>query len=84
MEAERDSVELKKLEYMVDKVGQEFDGIINGITTFGFFVELENTVEGLVRVENLKDDYYIYNEKMHCLVGEHTGKVYRLEIRSVL
>ncbi|HOA39890.1 MAG: ribonuclease R [Halanaerobiales bacterium] len=77
MEAERDSVELKKLEYMVDKVGQEFDGIINGITTFGFFVELENTVEGLVRVENLKDDYYIYNEKMHCLVGEHTGKVYR-------
>lgn len=77
MEAERDSVELKKLEYMIDKIGEEFEGVINGITNFGFFVELDNTVEGLVHVENLKDDYYNYNEKQHCLVGENTRKVYR-------
>ncbi|MFI5360148.1 MAG: ribonuclease R [Halanaerobiales bacterium] len=77
MEAESDSVELKKLEYMLDKIGQEFDGIINGVTNYGLFIELENTVEGLVSVENMKDDYYIFNEKQYCLIGEHTGKVYR-------
>lgn len=76
-EAERDSVELKKLEYMMDKIGQEFDGIIDGITNFGLFVELENTVEGLVHVEDLKDDYYNYHEKQQCLIGENTGKIYR-------
>ncbi|NLM96401.1 MAG: ribonuclease R [Halanaerobiaceae bacterium] len=76
-EAERDSVELKKLEYMMDKIGQEFDGIISGIMNFGLFVELDNTVEGLVHVEDLKDDYYNYHEKQHCLIGENTGKVYR-------
>jgi len=77
MEAERDSVELKKLEFMKDKIGEEFDGIINGVTNFGMFVELDNTVEGLIHVEDLKDDYYHYNEKQHCLVGESTKKVYR-------
>ncbi len=77
MEAERDSVELKKLEFMKDKIGREFDGIINGVTNFGMFVELDNTVEGLIHVEDLKDDYYHYNEKQHCLVGESTKKVYR-------
>ena len=86
MEAEIDSVELKKLEYMLDKVGQEFDGIINGVTNYGIFVELENTVEGLVRVENMKDDYYIFNEKQYCLIGEHTGKIYRFgdKVRIVI
>jgi len=77
MEAERDSVELKKIEFMKDKIGEVFEGIINGVTNFGFFVELENTVEGLVHVENLRDDYYHYNEKQLCLVGEVTRKVYR-------
>ncbi|MFP4661306.1 MAG: ribonuclease R [Halanaerobiales bacterium] len=77
MEAERDSVELKKLEFMKDKIGQEFEGVINGVTNFGLFVELDNTVEGLIHVEDLKDDYYHYNEKQHCLVGENTRKVYR-------
>ncbi|MFW6034804.1 MAG: ribonuclease R [Halothermotrichaceae bacterium] len=77
MEAERDSVELKKIEYMVDKKGEVFEGIINGVTNFGFFVELNNTVEGLVHVEDLKDDYYHYNDKQLCLVGEVTKKIYR-------
>lgn len=77
MEAERDSVDLKKIEYMKNKIGEIFEGIINGVTNFGFFVELENTVEGLVHVEDLRDDYYHYNEKQLCLVGEVTKKVYR-------
>lgn len=77
MEAERDSVDLKKVEYMKDKIGKVFTGIINGVTNFGFFVELENLVEGLVHVEDLKDDYYHYNRDQHCLVGESTRKVYR-------
>ncbi|MFW5971959.1 MAG: ribonuclease R [Bacillota bacterium] len=77
MEAERDSVELKKLEFMKDKIGEEFDGVINGVRNFGLFVELENTVEGLIHVEDLKDDYYHYNEKQHCLVGENTRRVFQ-------
>ncbi|MGM0445641.1 MAG: ribonuclease R [Bacillota bacterium] len=78
MEAERDSVDLKKIEYMLDKKGEEFEGIISGITGFGFFVELKNTVEGLVHVEDLKDDYYHLREDLHALVGERTNKRYRL------
>lgn len=78
MEAERDSVELKKIEYMQDKVGEEFEGLVSGITSFGFFVELENTVEGLVHVEDLKDDYYHIRQDIHALVGERTNKRYRL------
>ena len=78
MEAERDSVDLKKIEYMLDKKGEEFEGIISGITGFGFFVELKNTVEGLVHVEDLKDDYYHLREDLHALIGERTNKRYRL------
>jgi ribonuclease R len=78
MEAERDSVDLKKIEYMLDKKGEEFEGIISGITGFGFFVELNNTVEGLVHVEDLKDDYYHLREDLHALIGERTNKRYRL------
>jgi ribonuclease R len=78
MEAERDSKDLKKIEYMQDKVGEEFKGLISGITSFGFFVELENTVEGLVHVEDLKDDYYHIRQDIHALVGERTNKRYRL------
>jgi len=78
MEAERDSVDLKKIEFMEDKIGEEFEGIISGITGFGMFVELENTVEGLVHIKNLRDDYYHYDEEKYHLIGERTKKIYRI------
>jgi ribonuclease R len=77
-EAERETDDLKKAEYMMDKIGIKFDGIISGVTNYGIFVHLENTVEGLVRVAAMDDDFYVYNEKHYCLIGEHTRKVYRL------
>lgn len=77
-DAERDSVDLKKIEYMEDKIGEEFEGIISGITGFGIFVELENTVEGLIHIRDLKDDYYIYDEEKYHLLGERTKKIYRI------
>ncbi|MGI6142044.1 MAG: ribonuclease R [Caldicoprobacterales bacterium] len=77
-EAERETDDLKKAEYMLDKIGMEFDGIISGVTNYGIFVELANTVEGLVRMTALDDDYYVYNEKHYCLIGERTRKIYRL------
>ena len=77
-DAERESVDLKKVEYMKQFEGQEFPGIISGVTSFGLFVELDNSVEGLVHVSNLTDDYYIYMEKSLSLVGEHRKKVYKL------
>lgn len=78
MEAERESTDLKKIEFMEGKEGQEFEGTISGVTSFGFFVELENTVEGLVHVSRLEDDYYYFDEKRYTLRGETTGKEYRL------
>lgn len=78
MEAERDSVDLKKVEFMQDRIGEEFAGIISGVTAFGIFVELPNSVEGLVHITNMHDDYYDYNEKQYLLLGQHTKKVYRL------
>ncbi|MBI5696166.1 MAG: ribonuclease R [Nitrospirae bacterium] len=78
-QAERQVVELKKLQFMVSKVGAEFDGFITGMTAFGFFVELEEYfVEGLVRLTSLYDDYYTYEEKAHALKGAHTGRTHRL------
>ncbi|MBI5681962.1 MAG: ribonuclease R [Deltaproteobacteria bacterium] len=75
MEAEREIVDLKKTQFMMDKTGELFDGIISGVTSFGFFVELkEYFIEGLVHVSSLKDDYYIFIEKQHSLVGERTKK----------
>jgi len=76
--AERDVDDMKKAEYMVGHVGEQFTGIISSITSFGFFVELENTIEGLVRMESLDDDYYVYNEELIQLMGERTKKVYKL------
>jgi ribonuclease R len=76
--AERDSVDLKKAEYMKQFIGEKFSGVISSVTSFGFFVELENTIEGLVRVESIEDDYYVYNERQYCLVGERTRKIYKL------
>lgn len=78
MEAERESVDLKKVEFMEGKEGEEFTGIISGVTSFGFFVELENTVEGLVHVTRMNDDYYYFDETRHTLVGETTGRKYQL------
>ena len=75
---ERDSVDLKMAEYMQDKVGNEYDGIISSITSFGVFVELENTVEGLVRFADLGDDYFIYDEDRKTLLGEITKILYKI------
>lgn len=77
-EAERATVELKKCEYMADHIGEEFDGVISGVTSFGMFVELPNGVEGLVHISSLMDDYYDYYEERYALVGTHTGHQYRL------
>ena len=77
-EAERETVKLKKVEYMKAHVGEEFDGVISGVTGWGIYVELPNTVEGLVSVNSMWDDYYIYDENAFCLTGESTGKTYRL------
>ncbi|MCR4955360.1 MAG: ribonuclease R [Lachnospiraceae bacterium] len=77
-EAERETVKLKKLEYMQDKWDEEFDGVISGVTAWGIYVELPNTVEGLVRMTALKDDYYEYNEEHFELVGRAKNKHYKL------
>ena len=75
---ERDSIEIKKAEYMQGKIGEEYDGIISSITSFGMFVELENTVEGLIRFENLGDEYFIYDENRKTLTGEKTKTTYKI------
>lgn len=78
-EAERELVQWKKVRFMADKVGDEFDGYITGVTAFGLFIELiEHFVEGLVHVSTMADDYYRFVEKAHILQGEKTGKLYRL------
>jgi ribonuclease R len=77
-DAEREVDDLKKAEYMLDRIGQEFDGIISSVTNFGFFVELPNTIEGLVHISDLDDDYYVYDERRLSLIGEKTKKIYRL------
>ena len=78
MEAERESQDLKKVEYMEDKVGQEFSAIISSITNFGMFVMLENTIEGLVHISSMADDYYHFIAKEFSLEGERTKKIYRI------
>jgi len=77
-DAERETEELKKVEFMMEKVGETFDAVISNVTSFGMFVELDNTIEGLVKISNMDDDYYIYDEKHFCLVGEHTKKRYSI------
>ncbi|RKQ35528.1 ribonuclease R [Oceanobacillus halophilus] len=78
VDAERDTDDLKKAEYMQDKVGEEFTGVISSVTNFGMFVELPNTVEGLVHISFLTDDYYHYDERSHALIGERTANIYRV------
>ena len=77
-EAERETVKLKKVQYMEQHIGEEFEGVISGVTEWGFFVDLENTVEGLVRVTELTDDFYQYYEDTYELVGEATNRRYKL------
>ena len=77
-EAEREVDDLKKAEYMKDKVGEVYTGIISSVTPFGLFVELENTIEGLVHVSSMLDDYYFHDEKHHCFIGEKKRRVFKL------
>ncbi|EHS59812.1 ribonuclease R [Paenibacillus sp. Aloe-11] len=78
VDAERDTEQMKKAEYMLDKVGEEFEGIISSVTSFGIFIELDNTVEGLTRLSALTDDYYHFDEQHMALIGERTSKVFRI------
>ena len=78
VDAERETDEMKKAEFMEDKIGEEYDGIISSVTNFGMFVELPNTIEGLVHVSYMTDDYYRYDERHFAMIGERTGNVYRI------
>ena len=78
IDAEREVEDLKMAEYMVDKVGQEFDALITSITNFGMFVQVEDVVEGLVHISSIKDDYYEYNERGMILLGKRTGRQFRI------
>jgi len=73
---ERDVDKMKKAEYMMDHIGEVYEGIISGVQEFGIFVELDNTVEGLIKVDNIKGDYYVYNKDLMALVGKRTSKIY--------
>lgn len=77
-DAERDTEKMKKCEYMSRYIGEEFDGVISGVTNWGLYVELPNTVEGLIHVNDLNEDYYIFDEEHYELVGELTRKTYKL------
>ena len=77
-EAEREVEKMKKAEYMQRRVGQVYEGVISGITSFGIYVELPNTVEGLIHVSNMYDDHYYYREETFDMVGIGTGKTYAL------
>ena len=78
VDAERETDDLKKAEFMLDKIGEEFDGMISSVTNFGLFVELPNTIEGLVHVSYMTDDYYRFDEQHFAMIGERTGNVYRI------
>ncbi len=88
-EVERETVKLKKAEYMEARIGQEFDGVVSGVTGWGIYVELPNTVEGLVHVSSLVDDYYVFDEDNYQLVGEqfnrsfHLGDEVRIRVADV-
>lgn len=77
-EAERETDNLKKAEYMSDKIGMEYEGIISSLTNWGIYVELANTVEGMIPLQSLEDDYYIYDEENMTVYGEHSNKKYML------
>ncbi|MEX2463922.1 MAG: ribonuclease R, partial [Balneolaceae bacterium] len=79
VEAERDSVKLKQVEFLSERLGETFDGTISGVTENGIYVLLNDIYcEGMIRVSELKDDYYVYHQKLHCLIGRSKGKKYTL------
>ena len=78
VDAERDTDDLKKAEYMKQYIGETYEGVIAGVMNFGMFVELPNTIEGLVHISNMTDDHYQYNERHMALIGERTGNVLSL------
>ena len=79
MEAERESINIMQAKFMVNKMGESYDGIISGIVPFGIFVEIvDYLVEGLVHIKDLAGDYYIHDEPNYRLIGQKTGKTYRL------
>ena len=87
VDAERQTDEVKKAQFMEDKIGETFQGVVSGVTNFGVFVELENTIEGLVHVSYLTDDYYRYDDRQYAMIGERTGNIIRigdeLEVRCI-
>ncbi|KRK63796.1 exoribonuclease R, RNase II family exoribonuclease [Companilactobacillus tucceti DSM 20183] len=78
IDAERAVDDLKKTEYMADQVGQEFDAVVSSVTSFGMFIQLDNTVEGLIHISNMKDDFYEYDEKSMSMHGRGTGKTFKV------
>jgi ribonuclease R len=77
--AERDSIKLKQVEFMSERIGEEFDGVISGVTDKGIYVTINDLYcEGMVHVSDLKDDYYVYEYKQHSLIGKYSGKVFQL------
>ncbi len=78
VDAERDTESLKKAQYMADKIGEKFTGIVSSITNFGMFIELENTIEGLVHISNMTDDYYNFDDRQMVMIGERTGRIFHI------
>ena len=77
-DAQRDTEALKKVEFMLDKVGKTYEGIISGVTNWGIYVELANTVEGMVALSQMEDDFYLFDEQNMQVFGRRNGKSYRL------
>ncbi len=77
-EAEREVDDLKKAQYMSERIGEEFTGLVSSVTSFGLFVQLENTIEGLVHFNNMEDDFYRFDEENYYIIGERTNRIYRL------
>ncbi len=76
--AEREAEDIKKAEFMESKIGEVYDGIVSSITSFGMFVELENTVEGYVGFDKMGDEYFDYDENRKCLIGKRSGTTYKI------
>jgi ribonuclease R len=74
VDAERAVNDMKMAEYMAGHIGEEYGGVVSGVTKFGIFVELENTIEGMIPLASMDDDYYVYNEKQYCVIGERRGR----------
>jgi ribonuclease R len=79
LEAERESIKIKQVEWISGHVGETFDGLISGVTAYGIFIEIiPYLIEGFIRIEDLSDDYYLFDEKTYSLIGKENGRVFRL------